>query len=163
LAGSGQQVFARREAEMSRRKITPTTILTDSEVRKVVAGVRVYFAEWFDRVPQRPDIESSVRLGSLAKRCEARRREMRLSIAEAARLLRVPQYRLKAIEDATAGYIQGKILRAYVVHLGMSAWYKRWKRANPALADRLESDGAGEQRDAADGRAPGEIVAPARS
>jgi len=145
-----KRVFARREADMSRRKITPTTILTDSEVRTVVAGVRVYFAEWFDRVPQRPDFETGVRLGSLAKRCEARRREMRLSIAEAARLLQVPQYRLKAIEDASPGYIRGKILRAYVVHLGVSAWYKRWKRANPALATRLESDGAGEQRDEPD-------------
>ena len=147
---------------MSPRKITPTTILTDSEVREVVAGVSVYFAEWSDRVPQRPDIERTVRLSPLAKRCEARRREMRLSIAEAARHLRVPQYRLKAIENASAGYIQGKALRAYAAHLGMGTWYKRWREANPALAARIESDGAGEQR-VADGRAPGKIAAPARS
>jgi len=135
---------------MSRRKITATTILTDSEVRKLAAAVRVSFAEWFDRVPHPPDIESGVRLSSLAKRCEARRREMGFSIAEAARVLRVPRYRLKAIEAGSVGSIQGKILRAYLVHLRMGAWYKRWKSVNAVLADRLESDGAGEQRDAPD-------------
>ena len=135
---------------MRQRKITPTTILTDTEVREVVAGVRTYFAEWFDRIPQRPDIESGVRLGSLAKQCEARRGQMGLSIKEAARLLRVPQYRLKAIEAGSVGGIQGKVLRDYVSRLGINAWYKRWNKANPALAVRFESDGAGEQRDAAD-------------
>lgn len=145
-------VFARREPGMRPRKITPTTILNDAEVREVVAGVQAYFGEWFGGLGRSPDVESTVRLSALSKQCGARREQLGFSLREAALLLRVPQYRLKGIEGGHVREIDGKILRAYVSHLGMGAWYKRWKAANPELADKLEGNGAGEQRDAADGR-----------
>jgi hypothetical protein len=130
---------------MTERRIRPTTILTDPEVEEVVAGVRACFAEWFDKLPKPPDIEAGVRLAPLSKACEARREEMSLSLKDAARAVRVPQYRLRAIERGSLGELEPPVLRAYVEFLGMKAWYRRWKKANPTLAHRLESEDAGEQ------------------
>ncbi len=146
---------ARRSPDrsMRSRRLTPTTILDDTEVRAVAAAVKVQFGEWFRFLGRSPDLETIVRLGSLSKRCMGRREEMGATIAEVARAIRAPQYRVKAIERGSLGEIEARALRAYIAHLGIGAWYRRWKKANPELATRLERGEAGEQRLAPDGSA----------
>jgi len=128
------------------RRLTPTTILTPSEVSQVVAEVHARFGEWFAAAGHAPAVEDTVRLGSLRAQCKAKREERGLSIKEAAGLLRVPQYRVKAIEDGACREVLGPILQAYIEELGLDAWYERWRWANSDLARRLEAEGTASRK-----------------
>jgi hypothetical protein len=79
-----------------------------------------------------PQVEQIVRLFPLAKRCSAARKRRDLTIADVARELRVPQYRLKAIESCRPAEVEPRVLDQYVRFLRLSRWYSRWARANQA-------------------------------
>jgi transcriptional regulator with XRE-family HTH domain len=119
-----------------------------------VSATQEYLGEFFGPFGRSLNPETGIRLSSLGRQCHARREQRGLSIAEAARALRVPQYRLKAIETGRIGEIQGAALRAYIAHLGMGRWYKRWSKANPSLAAKWTAE-ADEQGAAPDERRPG--------
>jgi hypothetical protein len=55
----------------------------------------------------------------------------------AAKALRVPQYRLRAIEQCSLKQLRGSDLHAYIDFLGLNEWFARWRRANSELAARL--------------------------
>ena len=77
-----------------------------------------------------------VRWSSLRTRCERARDERGMSVKDAALALRVPQYRLKAVERGTLSELQPEVARRYFRHLGIEAWVRRWCRANPEVAGR---------------------------
>jgi Helix-turn-helix domain len=89
-----------------------------------------------------PQVEHTVRLFSLAKRCSAARDRRGLTIADAAKELKVPQYRLKAIESCRAADVEPNVLEQYIRFLGLNRWFSRWVSANqdiPASAGRTSS------------------------
>lgn len=122
------------------RKVTPTTILSEPEVQVVIEGVGVVFRDWFKPPVVGPqfgsDLEDIVRFSSLGRRCAERRAELGRTVKDVALELKVPQYRLKAIENGHVKDVVPDVLGAYVAFLGLGAWYERWAKANPRVAAR---------------------------
>ena len=83
------------------------------------------------------DIDATLRLSSLAAKCRAAREEKGFSLKQAALKLKVPQYRLRRIEDARLQAIDGPLLRAYVELLGIKQWFARWAKENRVLHAKL--------------------------
>ncbi len=106
-----------------------TKILTDDEVSAVADAIRKAFGTSAAKV----DLEQTVRFLSLSKACQGAREQRGLSIKEAAALLKVPQYRLKAIEQGSLRLIEPDTLRAYVGLLELGAYFEEWTAANPVL------------------------------
>lgn len=50
--------------------------------------------------------------------------------------LKVPRYRLEAVEAGRLGELTPEIAHRYFIFLGIESWVKRWLRANPGLARR---------------------------
>jgi hypothetical protein len=87
-------------------------------------------------------VEQTVRLLSLAKRCSAARQRRGLTIAGVAEQLKVPQYRLKAIESCRVAETQPNIVEQYIRFLRLNRWFSRRASANqgtPATVGRDRS------------------------
>ena len=101
-------------------------------------------------------VEQTLRFLPVAKRCAAARERRGETIAEVAKELKVPQYRLKDIESGQLTAVDSAVLEQYISFLGLRRWFSRWANANqdaPAPVGKLASRGkhrAVEQRDAAD-------------
>ncbi|MGH2403270.1 MAG: helix-turn-helix domain-containing protein [bacterium] len=88
----------------------------------------------------RVDTQKNVRFGAVAARCAEARKELGLDVKQVAARLRVPQYRVQAIERGRLREIRGAVLIGYVSFLGLDSWLRRWVRANSALASELGID-----------------------
>jgi cytoskeletal protein RodZ len=77
---------------------------------------------------------------ALTAKCRETREKRGLSIKDVAAQLRVPQYRIKAIEGHPSREFKPQYLRSYVEFLGSRRWVRRWIAANAELGKRLEID-----------------------
>jgi hypothetical protein len=78
-----------------------------------------------------------VRFLAIASRCRRRRQEMGLSLKEASQQLRIPQYRLRAIEAGMLPQIALASLHAYIQFLGLAGQFARWRRGNTDVYDEI--------------------------
>jgi cytoskeletal protein RodZ len=74
---------------------------------------------------------------SVRKRFQSAREARGLSIKEVAVQLKVPQYRLKAIEEASVSEIKQDIFQKYSEFLELEDWVSEWAAANKKLATKL--------------------------
>jgi hypothetical protein len=118
-----------------------TTILTDAQVRSLTRDLRDMLIASFPHVAwSRRDLETGIRMMAMCAKCKETRQKRNLSIKEVAAELRVPQYRIKAIEKPSMTELRPESLRAYVELLGLKRWSRRWVAANVAVAKRLGVD-----------------------
>lgn len=81
-----------------------------------------------------------VRSQPLFYTCKAAREKKGLTVKQAAAILKVPQYRIKAIEgDSGCSSIRADILERYIEFLELSVFYGRWKKANKDIFARWEA------------------------
>jgi hypothetical protein len=124
-----------RLAKKLRRK---TSILTDDEVEVAAHHVRRLLGEVvgseLDFSSNRT--EDTVRWSSLRARCEQERQKRKLGFKEISSQLKIPQYRLRSVEDGRLGEFNPDIAHEYFKFLGIEPWVKRWARANGDLAKR---------------------------
>lgn len=113
-------------------------ILTDAEVRLGTAEIKRLLGWEATELLQGSRIRSqdTVRWSSLKTRCEQARAERGLTLKEAAGALKVPRYRLEAVEAGRLAELKPEIAHRYFSLLGIESWVKRWLRANPGLARR---------------------------
>lgn len=68
-----------------------------------------------------------------------------MDLKAVAKIMHVPQYRLREIEECRLKQLKSSVLYAYIDFLGLGRWFSRWRKANSKLAVRLrldkESDG----------------------
>jgi len=83
------------------------------------------------------DPRDGIRFHAVATRCREMRERRGLTIKAAAHELRVPQYRLRAIEDGRTHQIEPDVLARYLALLNLGRWFARWMAYNPALAAKL--------------------------
>ena len=83
------------------------------------------------------DTSQSIRLMAVAARCASRREEMGLTVKQSADRMKVPQYRLRAIEGGHVREVRSAVLTRYVSFLGLDAWFRKWVRMNEGFADQL--------------------------
>jgi transcriptional regulator with XRE-family HTH domain len=127
---------------MARRRWPPATILTDDEVKAIVAAAEVAAGPEIVAIAKRlgVDRDAKVRLLALQLKCGNAREKLGLSLTQAAARLRVPQYRLRAIENGVLRTLDADVLRLYVQLLGVGRWFRRWVVANANLAARIGID-----------------------
>jgi len=115
-----------------------TVILTNAEVEVLVGEARrVFGPELADLLDtSRVKFEDVIRWSSLGARCQRARADRGVTIRDVAVALKVPQYRLQAIEKGALRELKPTIARRYFQFLGIESWVKRWSRANHELARR---------------------------
>lgn len=114
-------------------------LIGDKEVRLLAERVELALGDRLSRLLRCYGVsaEDHFRFRPLAARFEGARERHGLSLKTAALALRVPQYRLAAIEGSRIQDIDPTLVARYVEHLGLRSWFGRWMRANPELAQRL--------------------------
>jgi hypothetical protein len=116
-----------------------TRILADSEVKALAKAVCAMLGPTFSKIS--PDFarraEDTIRFHAVAAMFAGSRESRGLSVKQVATPLRVPQYRLKAIERPRLSEVRAEILGRYAAFLGLEDWMKAWVTANPRLAARL--------------------------
>ncbi len=77
-------------------------------------------------------------LGDLATDSRPNLRQAFVRTRATAAAVKVPQYRLRDIEQGRPKHLVPSILVKYVDFLGLKVWFGRWKKANPGIVARLE-------------------------
>ncbi len=121
-------------------KRTKQAILTEAEVAAVSDAAVEFLRRNLGDHPffTRTRVERTVRMLPLAARCSEARERLGASVKDVARQLRVPQYRVRAIESGSLREIRLEVLQKYIVFLGLQRWYAKWRRGNAALLGELE-------------------------
>jgi hypothetical protein len=129
------------------RRIKPTTILNDSEVRIVAREARRVLNGMLppEMGVTMAWVEEQMRFSPLFARCRLAREQKGLTVKAAAAALKLPQYVIRDIDKGHAGNLRHGALRAYMDYLGLPSWRQRWARANPDLAARHGLVGRAEQ------------------
>jgi len=115
-----------------------TSILTDMEVKYLKKEAHRLLGPAFAELSFLSEtmIEDTFRWMALGARCQEERDKRGLSIKDVSSELRVPQYRLRAIESGSLREIKPDIAHSYFLFLGIKSWVIRWARANAELAQR---------------------------
>lgn len=116
-----------------------TQILTEDEVQELSRRLTELLPPKVVAYSQDHGIttETTIRMSSLAARFEEARVARGQSIKEVAAQLRVPQYRLRAVEQGRASDIVPEVLAKYSAFLDLDRWCKRWATANQQLGIQL--------------------------
>ena len=81
--------------------------------------------------------EDVVRFLGFSTLCKRTREERGLTIKDVSRELKVPQYRLKAIEEKMVEQILPDVLNQYVDFLGLQECFEKWAENNPAVYQKI--------------------------
>jgi len=127
---------------MARKVDLRLKILTEDEVKILSLGLQKLFGPEIYAQMKAHGIDpgTTVRFMAVASRCQHTREAKGLSIKAAAAEMKIPQYRLKDIEQGQVKNIKSEILLRYIAFLGLSRWFSQWKKANPTLAERILHD-----------------------
>jgi hypothetical protein len=135
----------RGDSLAKRKKLPPAPaadlpILNDDAVSQLSSAVAALCGPTAMQLARQAgvNVEDVVRLLPLTRRCVQAREKMGLTIKDAAKRLRVPQYRLHDIESGLASQWRLAILSDYLEILGLTEFYAQWSQANPEFAKRLE-------------------------
>jgi Helix-turn-helix domain len=123
------------------RKLTTTSILNDDEITLLAHGIHQLLGEGVTLAAEAYglDVEAMLRFMPVAEGCRIARARKDLSLKDAARALRVPQYRLKDIEENRVGAVDQAVLILYVELLDIKQWFSRWKAQNSSLYESLRA------------------------
>jgi hypothetical protein len=122
--------------------MTKEKFLTDKEAGLVVNQLKAAMGPGFSSLVEQCGGDNwqkdLVRFMPVSRSCKEAREKKGLSIKEAALALKVPQYRLKAVEGERAISIDPGVLEEYIKFLGLHSWFDNWIRANPDVYARLK-------------------------
>jgi hypothetical protein len=129
------ETYRRLERKLRRGQ---ASILTDADVRILSAEVGRALGPGFATVvgPWSHRLEDVLRWSSLKARCEQARADRGVSLKDVAKVLRLPKYRLEAVESGRLNELLPEVARRYFQFLDIEAWVRRWSRANRELARR---------------------------
>jgi hypothetical protein len=82
-----------------------------------------------------------VRFMHISKLCQARREEMGLSFKDISTELKIPQYRLKAIEGNSIQSIAPAIFDRYIEFLGLQDEFQEWLKENRDVYEEVGRNG----------------------
>jgi hypothetical protein len=121
------------------RKLTTTSILNNDELAILTNGIHEVVGESVTLAVEAYglDVEAILRFMPVAERCRIARARKDLSLKDAARALRVPQYRLKDIEENRVGAVDQAVLVRYIELLDIKQWFSRWRAQHSSLFERL--------------------------
>ena len=117
------------------KPVATTTILSDAKVRALTDAVCALLPpsmSFHTHAVLR--IEASIRLRAVAEMTSERRMALQHTIPQVATSLKVPQYRLRAIESGQLSEMRASVVSKYVAYLELDIWFAKWLRANRVLA-----------------------------
>jgi len=123
---------------LARKLRRRASILTDDEVDFMIQEMRLALGPEMVEIMESHGLVmgDTVRWGSLRARCEEEREKRGLTLKDISLDLKIPQYRLRAIEEGTFREINPDFAHRYFNYLGIQSWVKRWARGNAELARR---------------------------
>jgi hypothetical protein len=83
------------------------------------------------------DTEGIIRYMPLGQEFRKARAGKRISVKEASAALKIPQYRIKAIEEGSFSQIDPEYYEIYTRFLGIKDYVETWSRENTKLAEKL--------------------------
>ncbi len=120
-------------------RIDPGEIVSDEVVAMLAKELRRLIADSFPAATPSPQhAERTIRFMPLSTQITRRREELGLDVRTLSRRLKIPQYRIRDIEEARLGKIVPEFLRRYVEALELEEFFADWQKANPALAREFE-------------------------
>src|SRR5712691_1823877 len=131
----------RRSTNVTTRMAVRTTvkrdmILSDAQVELLTEAVHELLGQEFVSASSGRGFNTSrgVRFMAVSARCTAEREHIGLTVKQAAARIKVPQYRLKAVEGGRMSEIRPEVLARYVSFLGLNSWLGRWAKMNGTLS-----------------------------
>jgi hypothetical protein len=126
------------QATLVRKLRRQTSILSDAEVALLTSIAVKRLEESFGDNPycNAQSMEDIIRWSALRARCEQERKKRGLSLKDVSLRLKIPQYRLRAIEYGELAAFQPEMAREYFGFLGIEHWVARWRKANREMAER---------------------------
>ena len=120
-------------------KLDETRILSEEEVAQITKALRKILREEFPSLQPGllSSVEDTVRMQSLRSRFRQARESMNLTFKEVATRLKVPQYRLKAVEEGSLSEIDRTVFTKYSDFLRLEQWVSQWVESNRKLAAKL--------------------------
>lgn len=116
--------------------IDSTAILDPEQVEKMASAVRRLLGPTL--LAQLPnaalDLENGIRFRAVAASCRQERERRGLTLKQMAVQVKLPQYRIKAVEEGSLTSIRSSALKKQISFLELQSWYDRWAAANPTLA-----------------------------
>ena len=83
------------------------------------------------------NVEHLVRFLPLSKYCKKKREALNLSLKEIGSKLKVPNYKLKAIEETTLHAVKHEILIQYIKFLGIEKEFELWAQENQDILEEI--------------------------
>src|SRR5712691_2658371 len=119
------------ESSLAKKLRRRTAILTDQEVAFMVSAIPRSMGAPYDGLFHRSGslLEDGIRWGPLGARCQREREKLGLSLKEAAGALKVPKYRLQAVERCSLSSFLPAVANKYFRFLKVEAHAKRWAKA----------------------------------
>lgn len=117
-------------------------ILSEDEVRLLTRQLRKVMGPIFGGLSSHYglSIEDTLRFQVVASRLRESREKRGIDLKAVAKIMHVPQYRLREIEECHLTQLKSSVLYAYIDFLGLGRWFARWRKANSKLAGRLAPD-----------------------
>jgi len=113
-------------------------ILSEREIEEYSKVLRELMSDHSSILEERPTLaEDTVRKYYLISKFKETREEKGLSIKEVSSELKIPQYRLKAIEQGCGSELKPEIFWKYCDFLGISDFVFKWIDQNQELSKRL--------------------------
>ena len=129
--------FERFRNKLKAKLEDPAAILNDREVRYMTDQVSLALADMpATLITAAPAAEDMVRWSAVAARCRQVRDTRGWSTKDAAKTLKIPHYRIEAVERGPVPGYDLECAVRYFRLLGIETWISRWARANRALARR---------------------------
>lgn len=111
--------------------------INDETAEKVVNMIDSALGKKITDILGREYSKDMIRFHPVGEECGKIREQKGLSVKQIATQMKIPQYRLKAVEKSDLTYIQPTILECYIDFLGMRIWFNAWVRENTDVYNRL--------------------------
>ena len=85
------------------------------------------------------DSESVVRYMPLSEEIKNARKSKSITIKEASKTLKIPQYKLNAIEEGSISQIEPEAFNDYTSFLGITSYVDSWCIENKELAEKIKN------------------------
>ena len=114
-------------------------IFTPEQAKNLVDLVKFQLGEKISSLTSELNINIHhvIRYLPLAKFCKKKRESLNLSLKEIGTKLKVPKYKLKAIEETSLHAVKHEILIQYVKFLGIEKEFELWAQDNQDILEEI--------------------------
>jgi hypothetical protein len=133
--GRGNEIFLQRAEHNMEQKQFPRFNKQEADV--VVAKMKEMLGPELTAMVEKSGLNSNqmIRFQYIGTVCKVRRAERSLELKSVSKQLRVPQYRLKAVEGSDIGGILPDVLQRYAEYLSIDGEFEDWKQENTDIWD----------------------------